>query len=318
MLTPDFARLTLPYFKNIILLQKKTFKVILTLSGVYSYIVFTLTTQSLLTEIWPSNLRDVFFYSLFKFSNQNLAYPFFALTKHVNAVSLKLHWTAGWISHGNLLEFLPDIYSPVLRILRTVFLLLFQIISSVVQSSAIWLMHIARRAMRTLCSVRKKTSARSFRSCANPRGFTILYKEWPTHQFYWPMDILGARLGFFPPLPLPLEPLEGSLHLGQLVLQRVHLLLVQLALKLSVSLKHRQTNRLTIIKLIILLQCFGWPNHLGPRGYYLKTDPDPIAMGIRFELCTHKHSETNTNWHCMITHAQLCYRCILSAWLVDE
>ena len=101
-----------------------------------------------------------------------------------------------------------------LNILRTVFLLLFQIISLVVQSSAIWLMRIAHSAIRTLCSVCKKTSAGFFRSCVNPRGFTILYKEWPTHQFYWPMDILGARLGFFPPLLLPLEPLEGSLHLG--------------------------------------------------------------------------------------------------------
>ena len=26
----------------------------------------------------------------------------------------------------------------------------------------------------------------------------------------------------------------------------------------------------------------------------------------------------NTNWHCLVTHAQLRYRCLLSAGLVDE
>ena len=42
-----------------------------------------------------------------------------------------------------------------------------------------------------------------------------------------------------------------------------------------------------------------------PRRHYLETDPDPIAMVIRVELFTHKPSETNTNWHCMVTHAHL-------------
>ena len=32
-----------------------------------------------------------------------------------------------------------------------------------------------------------------------------------------------------------------------------------------------------------------------PRGYYLKTDPDPIAMVIRVELVIHKPTETNAN-----------------------
>ena len=45
-----------------------------------------------------------------------------------------------------------------------------------------------------------------------------------------------------------------------------------------------------------------------PRGYYLDTDPDPIAMVIRVELFTHKPSDTNAYWQCMVTHARLCYR----------
>ena len=32
-------------------------------------------------------------------------------------------------------------------------------------------------------------------------------------------------------------------------------------------------------------------------GYYLETDPDPVAMVIRIELFTHKLSDTNTYWH---------------------
>ena len=54
------------------------------------------------------------------------------------------------------------------------------------------------------------------------------------------------------------------------------------------------------------------------RRHYLETDPDPIATVIRVELFTHKPSETNTNWHCMVTHARLCYRWLLSTGLVDE
>ena len=55
------------------------------------------------------------------------------------------------------------------------------------------------------------------------------------------------------------------------------------------------------------------------RRHYLETDPDPIAiMVIRVELFTHKPSETNTNWHCMVTHARLCYRWLLSIGLVDK
>ena len=83
----------------------------------------------------------------------------FALTKHVNAVSLKLHWTACWKKMPlTLLKFLPDIYSPN-KTIYEVYLLFFPIISSAVQSSALWL-RIARSAMRTLRSVRK-TNAQS-------------------------------------------------------------------------------------------------------------------------------------------------------------
>ena len=32
----------------------------------------------------------------------------------------------------------------------------------------------------------------------------------------------------------------------------------------------------------------------GPRGYYLETDPDPIAMVIRVELFIHKPCRYNT------------------------
>ena len=39
--------------------------------------------------------------------------------------------------------------------------------------------------------------------------------------------------------------------------------------------------------------------------HYLKTDPDPIAIVIRVVLFTHRPSETNRNWHCMVTHARL-------------
>ena len=41
-------------------------------------------------------------------------------------------------------------------------------------------------------------------------------------------------------------------------------------------------------------------------GYYLETDPDPIAMVIRVWLFTHKPSENITNRHYMVTHARLC------------
>ena len=40
---------------------------------------------------------------------------------------------------------------------------------------------------------------------------------------------------------------------------------------------------------------------ISSRGYYLETNQDPIAMVIRVKLFTHKPSETNTNWHCMVT-----------------
>ena len=55
-----------------------------------------------------------------------------------------------------------------------------------------------------------------------------------------------------------------------------------------------------------------------PWRHYLETNPDPIAMVIRVKLFTHKPSETNTNWHCMVTHARLFYRCLQSAELVDQ
>ena len=44
----------------------------------------------------------------------------------------------------------------------------------------------------------------------------------------------------------------------------------------------------------------------GVLGYYLETDPDPVAMVIRVELVIHKPTETNANEHCMVTHAGLC------------
>ena len=46
-------------------------------------------------------------------------------------------------------------------------------------------------------------------------------------------------------------------------------------------------------------------NMYSSQGYYLETDPDPIATPHRVELFTHKPSDTNTYWHCMVTHAQL-------------
>ena len=52
--------------------------------------------------------------------------------------------------------------------------------------------------------------------------------------------------------------------------------------------------------------------------WYLETDPGPIAMVIRVKLLTHKPSQTNTNWQCMVIHAWLSYLCLLSAGLVDE
>ena len=60
----------------------------------------------------------------------------------------------------------------------------------------------------------------------------------------------------------------------------------------------------------------------GVRGYLLETDPDPIViichLVIRVELFIHKPSKTNANLHCIVTHARLCYRYLLSAGLVDE
>ena len=53
-------------------------------------------------------------------------------------------------------------------------------------------------------------------------------------------------------------------------------------------------------------------------GVLLKTNSDPIAMVIRVELFIHKPSETNANWHCMVTTAQPCCRCLLSVELVGE
>ena len=44
---------------------------------------------------------------------------------------------------------------------------------------------------------------------------------------------------------------------------------------------------------------------MGPKGYYLETDPHTTAMAIRVELFVQKPSKTNANWHCMVTHAQL-------------
>ena len=57
-------------------------------------------------------------------------------------------------------------------------------------------------------------------------------------------------------------------------------------------------------------------------GYYLETDPDPIAMVIRVELFTHMPSETNINWHCMgyscttmLQVSSVCWACGWIAWL---
>ena len=58
--------------------------------------------------------------------------------------------------------------------------------------------------------------------------------------------------------------------------------------------------------------------HIINRGYYLETKSVPIAMVIRVEQFTHRPSETNTNWHCLVTHVRLCSRCLLSAGLIDE
>ena len=56
-------------------------------------------------------------------------------------------------------------------------------------------------------------------------------------------------------------------------------------------------------------------------GYSLETYPDPITMVIRVELFTHKLSETNTSWHCMVNWLLMhdyVNRCLLLAGLVDE
>ena len=54
-------------------------------------------------------------------------------------------------------------------------------------------------------------------------------------------------------------------------------------------------------------------------GYYLETDPDPIAMVIRVELFTHMSSETNINWHCMgyscTTMLQVSSVCWARGWI---
>ena len=68
-----------------------------------------------------------------------------------------------------------------------------------------------------------------------------------------------------------------------------------------------------IMKLIAVIKYIN-----SNKGYYLETGPDPIAKGNWVELFTHKPSKKNTNWQCMVTHAWLCYRCLLSAQLVDE
>ena len=57
------------------------------------------------------------------------------------------------------------------------------------------------------------------------------------------------------------------------------------------------------------------------KGYYLETDPDPIAMVIRVELFIHTPSKMNTNWHYMVTPAWLCYSwptgdfCLQGLWM---
>ena len=43
--------------------------------------------------------------------------------------------------------------------------------------------------------------------------------------------------------------------------------------------------------------CIACGLELETKGYYLETDPDPVAMVIRIELFTHKLSDTNTYWH---------------------
>ena len=47
-------------------------------------------------------------------------------------------------------------------------------------------------------------------------------------------------------------------------------------------------------------------------GYYLETDPDPIAMVIRVELFIHKSCQRNASWYCIVTHRRRCYNCFLS------
>ena len=69
------------------------------------------------------------FWLTLQFVRLKLRKSFFALTKHVNAVSLKLHWTACWkkmsltlqVCMGILQKFLSDIYSPFKHFTNGVF-----------------------------------------------------------------------------------------------------------------------------------------------------------------------------------------------------
>ena len=77
-------------------------------------------------------------------------------------------------------------------------------------------------------------------------------------------------------------------------------------------------NLMWTVPLLDVIWGVGCEQGLKTRGYYLETDPDPIAMVIRVEIYTYMPSETSTNWHCMVTDARQCYRSLLSAGLVDE
>ena len=100
---------------------------------------------------------------------------FFVLTKHVNAVSLKLHWTACWNLEENAasaIDFEWEFYSPNKNIYEQCICCVSQLFNRRFNPGTL---RIARSAVRTLRSVRKQTRVRFLNSCPERGSLTILY-----------------------------------------------------------------------------------------------------------------------------------------------
>ena len=125
---------------------------------------------------------------------------FFVLTKHVNAVSLKLHWTACWKKmrlrpltlNGNFILQIKTFTNSVFVVFPNYF------IGGSIQALCV----LRCSAVCTLCSVRKQTRVRFLNSCPEWGSLTIhvalchLNSSNSTNMAHWHSNFASKFLPF--------------------------------------------------------------------------------------------------------------------------